>query len=139
MSKTLRIALAQINVTVGDFKKNEQKIIEYIQQAQKNHADLIAFPEMIVTGYPPEDLLLRPQFIQDNLNSLHRIVRETDGITAIVGFVDLIKEKLFNSAAVLNNGKLAGVYHKSNLPNYGVFDEKRYLCYILCYQKRSQN
>ena len=125
-SKKIRFALAQINVTVGDFAGNEQKIKESIRVARKHHADLIAFPELTVTGYPPEDLLLRPQFIQDNLNCLQRIVAETAGITAIIGFAHLQERKLFNAAAVLCDGKLISVYHKIYLPNYGVFDEERY-------------
>ena len=126
MSKNLRIALAQINVTVGDFANNEKKIIEYIHKAKRQKTNLIVFPEFTIMGYPPEDLLLRPQFIQDNLKCLQRIITETKDISAIIGFADLIRNKLFNSAAILNNCQLAGVYHKMNLPNYGVFDEKRY-------------
>ena len=126
MSKTLRIALAQINVTVGDFKGNKKKIIDNIRIAKNLDVNLIAFPELAITGYPPEDLLLRPQFIEDNLKCLQRIIPKTKNITAIVGFTDSVNESLFNSAAVLNNGKLYGAYNKIHLPNYGVFDERRY-------------
>ena len=126
MSNILRIALAQINVTVGDFPGNEKIILDNIKKAKELNVDLIVFPELTVTGYPPEDLLLRPQFIEDNLNSLQRIIPATKNITAILGFADRVKNKLYNSAAVLSEGKLCGVYRKIHLPNYGVFDEKRY-------------
>lgn len=126
MSRSIRIALAQINVTVGDLAGNEQKIKESIQKARQWQADLIAFPELAITGYPPEDLLLRPQFVQDHIDCLQRIVLTTRDITAIVGFADREKEKLFNAAAIMSHGKLIAVYHKIHLPNYGVFDEERY-------------
>ncbi len=123
--RTLRLALAQINPVVGDFKGNFQKILAYMAQAKKSGAEVIAFPELCLTGYPPEDLLLKPDFIEDNLDYLHRIVEHTEGITAIVGFVDR-EDDIFNSAAVIHNGNIAGIYHKVFLPNYGVFDEDRY-------------
>jgi NAD+ synthase (glutamine-hydrolysing) len=126
MSNILRIALAQINVTVGDFQGNEKIILDNIKKAKKLNVDLIVFPELSITGYPPEDLLLRPQFIEDNVKSLLRIVPNTKNITAILGFADCANNKLYNSAAVLSNGKLCGVYRKIHLPNYDVFDEKRY-------------
>ena len=126
MSKSIRIALAQINTTVGDFKSNKKKIIENIQKAKNLNADIIAFPELTVTGYPPEDLLLRPQFIKDNFKCLQQIIPETKNITVVTGFVDSSDGKLYNCAAILNDGKHAGSYHKIHLPNYGVFDEKRY-------------
>jgi NAD+ synthase (glutamine-hydrolysing) len=126
MAKVIRLALAQINVTVGDLAGNEQKIRDFIQKAREFQADLIAFPELAITGYPPEDLLLRPQFVQDNINCLQRLVPETRDITAIVGFSNLEKNKLFNAAAVISDGKFINVYHKVHLPNYGVFDEERY-------------
>jgi len=126
MSKKLRVALAQINVTVGDLKENERKIKQFIQQAAQHQADLIAFPELTITGYPPEDLLLRSHFIHDNKKCLQRIATATKKITAIVGFVDREDEKIYNAAAVICNGKIVGSYRKIHLPNYGVFDEKRY-------------
>lgn len=121
----LRVALAQINLTVGDLAGNSKKIIEYINKAKEQGADIVAFPEMAVTGYPPEDLLLKPHFIRDNIEALRYIQGETDGITAIVGFVECEKE-IYNSAAVLHDGKLSAVYRKMFLPNYSVFDEERY-------------
>ena len=84
----LRIALAQVNVTVGDLDGNKQKVLHYLDQARALGVDLIAFPELVVTGYPPEDLLLKPAFIEANVKCLHEIVAESRGSAAIVGFVD---------------------------------------------------
>ena len=120
-----RIALAQINSTVGDLAGNEAKIAEGIARAREVGADLVAFPELAVTGYPPEDLLLKPSFVAANLEAIERIAGLTQGITAVVGFVDKGTD-LHNAAAVLHDGELAAVYHKIYLPNYGVFDEDRY-------------
>ncbi len=125
--ESIRIALAQINSTVGDLEGNTRKIADYIEQARCAQADIVAFPELAVTGYPPEDLLLKEHFVRDNLKALEWVRRETLGITAIIGFVDCDKQKnLYNAAAVIHDGKIRGVYHKMDLPNYGVFDEKRY-------------
>lgn len=123
--RTLRIALAQINTTVGDFDGNVSKILDYIKKAKNASADIVAFPELSVTGYPPEDLLLKTQFIDDNLDALHKIARETDGITVITGFVDR-KDDIYNAAAIIHDRKILDIYHKKYLPNYGVFDEYRY-------------
>ncbi len=123
--RSLRIALAQVNPKVGDLSGNAAKILDYMERARSVGADLVCFPEMTLPGYPPEDLLLKPSFIAENLARIQDIARRTAGITAVVGFVDG-KEDLHNAAAVLHDGKLAGVYHKSLLPNYGVFDEDRY-------------
>ena len=121
----MRIALAQINPTVGDLEGNVSKIIDYLQRAKRLDADLIAFPELAVTGYPPEDLLLKSQFIDDNLQALKRIQESVSDITAIVGFVDR-KNDIYNAAALMHNKEIIDVYHKMYLPNYGVFDEYRY-------------
>jgi NAD+ synthase (glutamine-hydrolysing) len=123
--RTLRISMAQINPTVGDLAGNRDKIIDYLGRAKKQAADIVAFPELAVTGYPPEDLVFKPQFVKDNLRTLKQIVKATRGITAIVGFVDNDKH-IYDAAAVMHNGKLVHVYHKMLLPNYGVFDEYRY-------------
>jgi NAD+ synthase (glutamine-hydrolysing) len=123
--KKIRIALAQINSTVGDLSGNKRKIGSYIKKAKKLRADCIVFPELAVTGYPPEDLLLKPQFIADNIDAMNVIIAETKGITTVVGFVDN-NHGLYNAAAVISNKKLVDVYHKKYLPNYGVFDEYRY-------------
>ena len=100
-------------------------MLDYAARARDLGADVVAFPELTLTGYPPEDLLLRRAFIRDNQRALDRVVRELRGITAVVGFVDSNAD-IYNAAAVIPGGKIAGVYHKQFLPNYGVFDEKRY-------------
>ena len=121
----LRLAMAQINVVVGDVEGNAQKIIEWLDRARDADADIVTFPELALTGYPPEDLLLKPQFIDANLAALDRIISRTRDITAIVGFVDR-QDDIFNAAAIAQDGKLVTTYHKMYLPNYGVFDEFRY-------------
>lgn len=123
--RPLRIALAQINPTVGDLEGNTDKIVRYIRMAEDGSADIVVFPELAVTGYPPQDLLLKPQFIKDNLDALGKIKEEVWDITAIVGFVDR-KTDIYNAAAVLYNKTVVDIYHKMYLPNYGVFDEFRY-------------
>lgn len=123
--RTLRIGLGQINTTVGDIEGNTKKILDYIEKGKKMGADLLAFPEMAVTGYPPEDLLLMPKFIEANLKAVRRIAKATSSITVLLGFVDK-KEDIFNAAALLQNGKVIASYCKTFLPNYGVFDEDRY-------------
>jgi NAD+ synthase (glutamine-hydrolysing) len=123
--RTLRIGLCQINTTVGDIEGNTRKILDYVAKGKKMGADLLAFPEMAITGYPPEDLLLMPKFIEANLKVVKKIAQATSSITALVGFVDKDGD-IFNSAALLHNGKMMAVYSKTFLPNYGVFDEDRY-------------
>ncbi len=121
----LRIALAQVNVTVGDVTGNVHKIVAFIERARALHADMAVFPELAVPGYPPEDLLLKPSFIAANRAALEEIAAATAGLTAIVGFADA-EDDIYNAAAVLHDGALMGVYHKHYLPTYGVFDEDRY-------------
>jgi len=123
--RTLRIGLGQINTTVGDIEGNTRKILDYIAKGKKMGAELLAFPEMAITGYPPEDLLLMPKFIEGNLKAVKRIAKATTSMTVLVGFVDK-KEDIFNAAALLHNGKMVASYCKTFLPNYGVFDEDRY-------------
>jgi NAD+ synthase (glutamine-hydrolysing) len=123
--KTLRIGLAQINSTVGDFEGNVRKIVDALDRARGLGVGLVAFPELAVPGYPPEDLLFKPAFIEANLRALDDVARASRGLTAVVGFVDR-RDDIFNAAAVLHDGRQAGVYHKRYLPNYGVFDENRY-------------
>ncbi len=125
MMKKVRLALAQINSTVGDLEGNTKKIIEYIEKAKKYDCDIVAFPELAITGYPPEDLLFKEKFIEKNLEKLKEIAKYTDNIIAIVGFVDK-EEDIYNGAGILYNGKVVAKYHKHYLPNYGVFDEVRY-------------
>ena len=101
------------------------KILAGLEQARALGAQLVAFPELAITGYPPEDLLFKSAFIEANLRALADVARATTGLTAVVGFVDK-RDDIFNAAAVLHDGAVAGVYHKQYLPNYGVFDENRY-------------
>lgn len=122
----IRIAQAQINATVGAFSANSAKIIDAIGQARDQGVDLITFPELSVCGYPPEDLLLKRGFLKDTLKALDRIRECTDGITAVVGHADYLDSKVYNAASVFQGRKRAATYHKIELPNYGVFDEKRY-------------
>ena len=122
---TLRVALAQINTTVGDLEGNARKVIDFANRAGDLGADVVAFPELTIPGYPPEDLLLRQAFIRDNEAALRHVIDSVRGVTAVVGYVHQDID-IFNSAAVIHEGKLAGVYDKQFLPNYGVFDEKRY-------------
>src|SRR3972149_1750221 len=117
--------MAQLNTTVGDLPGNAAKVREALGQARSLGVDLVAFPELTITGYPPEDLLLKPSFISDNIEALRSVLPETVGLTAVIGFVDRDGD-IYNAAAVAYDGKLVGVYHKIYLPNYGVFDENRY-------------
>jgi len=124
--RTIRITMAQINPIVGDLTGNRDKIITAIKGAKKLGADIVALPELAVTGYPPEDLLLKPRFVKDNIATLKELQAATKGIMAVVGFVDSTSQRLFNAAAVLSDGKHIYTYRKVFLPNYGVFDEYRY-------------
>jgi NAD+ synthase (glutamine-hydrolysing) len=121
----MRIALAQVNPTVGDLAGNARLVLEWMARARDAGADIVCFPELVLTGYPPEDLVLKPSFVRDNIAQLHSIAKATSGISAVVGFVDEDGD-IFNAAAFLNAGEIKAVFHKVFLPNYGVFDEKRY-------------
>jgi NAD+ synthase (glutamine-hydrolysing) len=121
----IRLGIAQINSTVGDLSGNTRRIVEFIDRAKSLGVDLLTFPELAITGYPPEDLLLKPQFIKRNRECLDKIVDHSSGITVVVGFVDSDSD-IYNAAAVVYDRKLVGVYRKIYLPNYGVFDENRY-------------
>ncbi|HET8631241.1 MAG TPA: NAD+ synthase [Thermomicrobiales bacterium] len=125
MDGPLRVALAQVNMTVGDLDGNAARIVATIDEARERGAQVVIFPELAVTGYPPEDLLLKPAFVADNIARLREIAGHTRGIVAVVGFVDAAAD-IYNAAAVLVDGEWAGAYHKRYLPNYGVFDEDRY-------------
>lgn len=125
--RTLRIALAQLNTTVGDLSGNKKRILEEVAKARQMSANIVVFPELAVTGYPPEDLLLKKHFVHDNVCALKDLAAEIKNIVAIIGYVDRdARGLIYNAAAVIVNGKVAGVYRKNCLPNYGVFDEKRY-------------
>ena len=122
----MRAALAQINTTVGDVWGNVERMKGALERAVDAGADLVAFPELTVTGYPPEDLLMRPSFIQENLEGLAEFARAVpEGVVCAAGFVDLHGD-LFNACAVVSGGEVLHRYHKRYLPNYGVFDENRY-------------
>jgi len=122
----MKIAIAQINTTVGDINGNFERIISSITKAKNEKAELIIFPELTLTGYPPRDLLIKKSFIQKNIEVLHQLVEYTKNIAIIVGFVDKKDGELFNAAALISDRKIIGIYHKVHLPNYDVFDEKRY-------------
>ncbi len=122
----LRIAQAQINTTVGNFSGNAEKIVQSIASSRNQKVDIITFPELSVCGYPPEDLLLKRDFLQDNMEALQSIKSHAKDIAVIVGYADYHEGKVYNAAALLHDGALVAVYHKMELPNYGVFDEKRY-------------
>jgi NAD+ synthase (glutamine-hydrolysing) len=121
----MRLALAQINTTVGDLEGNRERILARLDEAKKAQADLVLFPELAVTGYPPEDLLLRPGFLRAAEGSLNEIARATRGITALVG-VPHFDRDLRNACAICAAGEVKAIYRKRFLPNYGVFDEYRY-------------
>ena len=125
MAAPLRIALAQIDTTVGDIAGNVAKIQGHIARARHQGAELVVFPELAVTGYPPEDLLLKEHFLTDARAAVERLAAETNDIVALVGFPERA-EDVYNAAAVLAGGKVRGIYRKTYLPNYGVFDEERY-------------
>jgi len=130
----MKIAMAQINPIVGDLEGNVEKIRQNIRESKKKEVDLVAFPELAVTGYPPQDLLYVNGFVEENKRLLEKIVKESSGITAAVGFVDYDPSRKgsdgtqvkYNSAAVIKDGELMGVQHKTLLPTYDVFDEDRY-------------
>jgi len=117
--------MAQINPTVGDLTGNTRKIVEFMDEARSLGVDLLTFPELAITGYPPEDLLLKPHFIRQNQESLEEIIGHSSDTAVVVGFVDSDGDT-YNAAAVVYGNRLVGIYHKTYLPNYGVFDENRY-------------
>ena len=140
--RTFRIAMVQMNPMVGDLNGNARRITAWLREAKQAKADLVAFPELAITGYPPEDLLLKPQFLEDNRCALDEVIRACDGLVAVVGYVgqgdhadhrttrqpvvSAGRNELYNSAAMIANRRLIGNYSKWYLPNYGVFDESRY-------------
>jgi NAD+ synthase (glutamine-hydrolysing) len=123
----LRIVMAQLNLTVGDISGNADKIIEAAEKARDQFkADIVIFPELTLTGYPPEDLLLRPSFIKSVGTGLQKIIDKVSGIHLLIGYPKKIGDDLFNAAGLIFNGKIEKEYFKHELPNYSVFDEKRY-------------
>src|SRR4051794_34782961 len=124
-SDPLRVALAQINPTVGDIQGNARKIRRDIERARDEGAHLVVFPELALTGYPPEDLLLKTHFVDAAGAALEELARDTEGVVALVGFPER-RDDVYNACAVLADGRIQAVYRKMFLPNYGVFDENRY-------------
>jgi NAD+ synthase (glutamine-hydrolysing) len=124
-TEPLRVSLAQINAVVGDISGNAQKIREYIERARGEGAQLVVFPELALTGYPPEDLLLKTHFVDAAGAALEEVARDCEDIVALVGFPER-RDDVYNAAAVLADGRVQAVYRKQYLPNYGVFDEDRY-------------
>ncbi|HEX4219004.1 MAG TPA: nitrilase-related carbon-nitrogen hydrolase, partial [Acidimicrobiales bacterium] len=123
----LRLVACQLNTVVGDLDGNADRIIAALSDAEQAGGDLAVFPELAITGYPPEDLLSRPGFITDNLAAVNRVVAASGACAASFGFVDIDEQgRLFNAAALCVNGELVGKYHKRLLPNYSVFDEQRW-------------
>ena len=130
----MRIALAQINSTVGDLAGNVARIITGIEQAREAGADVVTFPELAICGYPPEDLLLKQSFLRDSYDAMQEVAGRTEGILTVVGFADAIDGNVYNAAAVIDDTHVIGIYRKAELPNYGVFDEKRYFLQGLGWQ-----
>jgi NAD+ synthase (glutamine-hydrolysing) len=122
----MRIAIAQLNQTVGDLSGNATRIVEAIADARRGGADLLITPELSLCGYPPEDLLLRPAFLASCADELARLASRVEDITVLVGFPELGPDGRYNAVAVLREGKIAAIYRKHCLPNYTVFDEQRY-------------
>ena len=136
-ASTLRVGLAQINPRVGDINANLDTVIRYVTMAEEAGCDLVAFPELTLSGYPPEDLVLKAGFVADNRAALEKVAARSGRCAVVVGFVDEADDepvartsarpaRLFNAAALCANGTILGVYHKQLLPNYSVFDEARY-------------
>src|SRR5688572_10361696 len=121
----LRVGAAQLNLVVGDLEGNSAKILAAYEQAEDQGCDLVAFPELAISGYPPEDLLLRPAFVTQAVEALDKVAARTGRAAAVIGFPEPDAD-LYNAAAVCANGKVLGVYRKHLLPNYAVFDEERY-------------
>src|SRR5688572_29785852 len=126
----MKIALAQINPTVGDITGNVRLIHSFIQKASQKQADLIVFPELAITGYPPRDLVEYPKFIDANRRALDELARETGSMGVLLGFVDRLPKPagrgIANAAALLHQGRIVAIRHKSLLPTYDVFDELRH-------------
>lgn len=118
-------AIAQVNVTVGDLEGNTKKIQEYLKKAVNAGADIVIFPELAITGYPPQDLLFERSFIKENKECLLKIVESSNNVVCIVGYVESAGEKLYNSAAVFQDGEVLAKVYKTLLPTYDVFDEAR--------------
>lgn len=119
----MKVALAQTNPIVGDISGNAEKIISVIRMAK---ADIVVFPELSITGYSPQDLLLRRNFIEQNTSALKKIIKSVKNKSAVVGFIENAGKSLYNSAAIIKNQQITEIHHKVHLPNYTIFDEKRW-------------
>ncbi len=125
----IRLGLSQLNVVVGDLDGNVDRVVAAMKDADAQACDVVAFPELVLTGYPPEDLLLKPGFVDDNLAALQAVAARSGRALAVVGFVDRVAPgELANAVALCADGEVVGTYHKRRLPNYAVFDERRYFC-----------
>src|SRR5688572_12308285 len=122
----MKIAIAQINATVGDLGGNVSRIAEFAGRARQQGADLVVTPELALCGYPPEDLLLREDFLEACDKALADLASRAGGVTLVVGHPRVVDGRRFNSASIIRDGRVAGVYDKQRLPNYTVFDEERY-------------
>ena len=122
----MRIAMAQINSTVGDLEGNIMKIVSYIKEAKRQKADLVIFPEQSVSGYPPQDLIYEKDFIRKNKEMLWEAMKTNSNIICVIGFIDYADANLYNAAAVFEANILVDVIYKTLLPTYDVFDEDRY-------------
>ena len=138
-TKTLRISCAQLSFSVGAIQENKEKILSKLEEAEKISSDIVLFPELSLTGYPPEDLLLRESFVGKNFAVLEEIAEFSGKTSGVVGFVDRsirkqtndnVDRNITNAAAIVQNGDVQGIYHKCFLPNYSVFDEARYFCLL---------
>src|SRR5690606_16782716 len=121
----LRVAAAQLDLVVGDLDGNVTRMLAAYERADAQGCDLVAFPELAITAYPPEDLLLRPAFLAGAREALTKLAGRTSSLVAVVGFPELHRGQLFNAAAVCADGAVRGMYRKHLLPNYAVFDEWR--------------
>lgn len=126
----MKVAFAQINPTIGAFQKNSEKILHFVEEAKKRNADLVIFPELSLIGYPPLDLLDKDHFVEDNLKALQALIKQIDGISAIIGYVEKNRSQhgkpYYNAAALVSSGKIVSKHYKSLLPSYDVFDETRH-------------
>jgi len=127
METTLRVVIAQVNLLVGDVNDNANKVVQSAMRARDQmHADVIVFPELTLVGYPPEDLLLRPAMIQQTNNGIEKIKKQIRDIDVIFGYPCMDQGSLYNAVSLIRDGEIVATYYKQILPNYSVFDEKRY-------------
>ncbi|MEM0385689.1 MAG: nitrilase-related carbon-nitrogen hydrolase, partial [Nitrososphaeria archaeon] len=122
----MRFAIAQVNVTVGDLEGNMKKILDYLRKSADAGADIVIFPELAITGYPPQDLLFEKSFIKENRERLLELIKCSGNVVGILGYVESVGERLYNSAVVFQNGEILAKVYKTLLPTYDVFDEARY-------------